>query len=143
MASASPSTASAPAGCCWERRRIVALRSCPIYDDAFITFRYARNLAEGLGLVYNPGAEWEPVLGTTTPLFALLLAGVAKLGFDLTIAAIALNMLFDAITAWHAAAEGAWTQRLRAQCDPSGPPATTVHGVVLREFHADQLGVQV
>jgi hypothetical protein len=80
--------------------RVFALRSCPIYDDAFITFRYARNLAEGLGLVYNPGAEWEPVLGTTTPLYALLLAGVAKLGLDLTVASIALNMLFDAITAW-------------------------------------------
>ena len=26
-----------------------------LFDDAYITFRYARNLAEGLGLVYNPG----------------------------------------------------------------------------------------
>jgi arabinofuranosyltransferase len=43
-------------------------------DDAFITFRYARNLVAGLGLVYNPG---EPVLGTTTPLYALLLAGLS------------------------------------------------------------------
>ena len=33
-------------------------------DDAYITFRYARNLLAGNGLVYNPG-EW--VLGTTTP----------------------------------------------------------------------------
>jgi hypothetical protein len=24
-------------------------------DDAYITFRYARNLAEGPGFVYNPG----------------------------------------------------------------------------------------
>lgn len=40
------------------------------YDDAYITYRYADNLRRGLGLVYNPG-EW--VLGTTTPLFALLL----------------------------------------------------------------------
>src|SRR6202022_2682648 len=47
-------------------------------DDAYITFRYARNLAEGLGLVYNPG-EW--VLGTTAPLWAILLGGGYKLGF--------------------------------------------------------------
>ncbi len=43
-------------------------------DDAYITFRYARNLLEGNGFVYNPG---EQVLGTTTPLYASLLAGLA------------------------------------------------------------------
>lgn len=42
-----------------------------ITDDAYITFRYARNLSSGLGLVYTPG---EPVLGTTTPLYALILS---------------------------------------------------------------------
>jgi len=42
-----------------------------IVDDAYITFRYARNLLSGAGLVYNPG-EW--VLGTTTPLYAGFLA---------------------------------------------------------------------
>ena len=40
-------------------------------DDAYITFRYARNLLRGYGLVFNPG---EHVLGTTTPLYALLMA---------------------------------------------------------------------
>jgi len=35
-------------------------------DDAFITFRYAANIANGNGLVYNLG---ERVLGTSTPLF--------------------------------------------------------------------------
>jgi hypothetical protein len=39
-------------------------------DDAFITFRYVENLVAGRGFVYNPG---ERVLGTTTPLFTLLL----------------------------------------------------------------------
>ncbi len=38
----------------------------------------------------------------------------------------------EAVAAWHAAAEIAWRDRLRAQCDPAGPPATTVHGVVQR-----------
>jgi hypothetical protein len=39
-------------------------------DDAFITFRYARNILMGTGFVYNPG---EHVLGTTTPLYTFLL----------------------------------------------------------------------
>jgi arabinofuranosyltransferase len=47
-----------------------------IVDDAYITYRYARNLVEGAGFVYNPG---ERVLGTTTPLYTLLLAGLALL----------------------------------------------------------------
>jgi len=37
-----------------------------------------------------------------------------------------------AIPAWHAAAERGWTEHLRSQCDPHGPPLATVHGVVLR-----------
>jgi hypothetical protein len=40
-------------------------------DDAFITYRYARNIAEGNGFVYNLN---ESVLGTTTPLYTLWLA---------------------------------------------------------------------
>jgi hypothetical protein len=43
------------------------------YDDPFITYRYAYNLAHGQGFVYNPG---ERVLSTTTPLFTILLAAL-------------------------------------------------------------------
>ena len=43
-------------------------------DDAFITFRYAANLSTGRGLVYNSG---DNVLGTSTPLYTVLLALVA------------------------------------------------------------------
>jgi hypothetical protein len=39
------------------------------FDDAYITFRYAQNLASGRGLVFNPG---EHVLGTTSPGHALV-----------------------------------------------------------------------
>jgi len=46
------------------------------YDDPFITYRYAQNIAQGLGFVYNPG---ERVLSTTTPLFTLLLAALSPL----------------------------------------------------------------
>ena len=41
-------------------------------DDAFISFRYARNLSQGHGLVFNPG--FERVEGYTNFLWVLLLA---------------------------------------------------------------------
>jgi hypothetical protein len=43
-------------------------------DDSFITYRYARNLASGAGLVYNTG---DSVLSTTAPLYAILLAALS------------------------------------------------------------------
>jgi arabinofuranosyltransferase len=43
-------------------------------DDAFITFRYARNLLAGSGFVFNAG---QHVLGTTTPLYTLVMAALA------------------------------------------------------------------
>jgi hypothetical protein len=52
---------------------VYRLRGSLPYDDAFITFTYARNLAEGKGFVYNGG---QPYLGTTTPLLTLLLAAL-------------------------------------------------------------------
>jgi hypothetical protein len=50
------------------------------FDDPYITFRYARNIASGTGFVYNAG---EHVLSTTTPLYALILALVHRLGLDI------------------------------------------------------------
>ena len=77
----------------------LALRLVPgprIVDDAYITFRYARNLAAGNGLVFNAG---EMVLGTTTPLFTSLLAGLSLLfrTEDLPRLAWLLNALLDAV----------------------------------------------
>jgi arabinofuranosyltransferase len=46
-------------------------------DDAYISFRYARNLARGLGLVYNPG---EYVKGYSNTLFTLLMVVPELLG---------------------------------------------------------------
>lgn len=50
-----------------------------LYDDAFISFRYARNLAHGHGLVFNPGQRVE---GYTNFLWVILLAGGIRLGSD-------------------------------------------------------------
>lgn len=49
-------------------------------DDVFITYTYSRNIAQGVGFVFNPG---ERVQGTTTPLWALTMAGVYALTPDL------------------------------------------------------------
>ncbi len=48
------------------------------YDDSYITYRYARNLARGNGLVYNLG---EYVEGFTNLLWTLLIAAGIRLGF--------------------------------------------------------------
>lgn len=50
-----------------------------LHDDAFISFRYARNLARGHGLVMNPG---ERVEGITNLLWTLLAAPVIAAGQD-------------------------------------------------------------
>jgi hypothetical protein len=47
------------------------------YDDNFITYRYARNVAELGRLEYNPG---ERVMGTSAPGYALLLGGLVWAG---------------------------------------------------------------
>lgn len=43
-----------------------------LFDDAMISMRFARNLAQGAGLVWNPGGE--PVEGITNPLWTLYMA---------------------------------------------------------------------
>ena len=50
-----------------------------VCDDSFISFRYALNLIEGSGLVYNPG---ERVEGYSNLLWTLLVALWMRLGAD-------------------------------------------------------------
>jgi hypothetical protein len=59
-------------------------------DDAYITFRFARNLAEGGGFAFNAG---EPTYGSTAPLWALLIAAVHRAGLSVPDAAHALNWI--------------------------------------------------
>jgi 4-amino-4-deoxy-L-arabinose transferase-like glycosyltransferase len=77
----------------------IAARALPgprTIDDAFITFRYSANLLDGFGFVYNPGVQ---TLGTTTPLWALLMAAIAGLtgGRDFPWYALTLSALIDAL----------------------------------------------
>jgi arabinofuranosyltransferase len=59
-------------------------------DDAFISFRYARNLAHGHGLVFNPG--FERVEGYTNFLWVLILAALDRVGWAPESAARVLSL---------------------------------------------------
>ena len=72
------------------------------YDDPYITFRYARNLLDGNGFVYNVG---QRTLSTTAPLYALLLAGIGWFWRDLpslgnVLSALSLVMSALILYAW-------------------------------------------
>ncbi len=74
------------------------------FDDPFITYRYAENLAAGRGFRFNPG---EPTLITTAPLYALILAGFRLVGADIPRA----SYLIGAISIVGAAAVLYWLAR--------------------------------
>lgn len=94
----------------------VALRLAfgwPTTDDAYITFRYADNLAHGRGFVFNEG---ERVLGTTTPLFTMLMA-VASILFGtprLPLVANVVSLASDSVTAIfvYMLGRGVWRHRV-------------------------------
>ena len=69
----------------WDMRMVQ-----PQGDDAFISYRYARNLVEGRGLVYNPG---ERVEGYTNLLWMLMVAGGLELGLQAETAGHLLSLL--------------------------------------------------
>lgn len=79
-------------------------------DDAYISLRYARNLVEGHGLVFNPG---ERVEGYSNFTWTVLLAGLLKLGAPAVEASRWLGVAFGALAMlWAArfgrALEGKW-----------------------------------
>lgn len=72
-----------------------AIAAIPItyFDDAFITFRYARNLSEGFGFVYNHG---ENVLGVTGPLWGLIISPLFLITDNAQVLVLAFNILLEA-----------------------------------------------
>jgi arabinofuranosyltransferase len=84
-------------------------------DDAFITFRYASNLVQGEGLVFNPG---ERVEGYSNPLWVLLAALAMKLGFDPLVIARLVGIAGGLACLW-----GSWRLTLKLRPD-SGAAAT-------------------
>jgi hypothetical protein len=104
-------------------------------DDTFITLRYSRNLADGLGPTFNaagPRAE-----GYTTFLWMLLLAAPHRIGLDgpgfakaAGVVATLATLGLAARWAWREAPEGTrpWAAAAAALCLAS-IPATAVHAV--------------
>jgi len=70
---------------------VTMILSRATFDDAYITFRYARHLAEGYGFgAWNHSGEH--VEGYSSLVWMLLLAGAARLGGDVLIASKVLGI---------------------------------------------------
>ncbi len=73
-------------------RLFVAGSSGYTNEDAYITLRYASHIASGMGFCFNPG---EHILGTTTPLYALLLSLFFRLGLPALAVGKLVNIFAD------------------------------------------------
>lgn len=79
-----------------------------VTDDPYITYRYARNLVNGAGFVFNAG---ERVLSTTTPLYAIVLAAFGFLRADIPTLGYWLSVTSLGVAAFLLYALGASVQR--------------------------------
>ena len=70
---------------------LLAWRFNFLVDDAFISFRYARHLAEGLGLRFNPG-QGPPVEGYSNLAWVLCMAVFERVGLVTPVAARVLSL---------------------------------------------------
>ena len=61
-------------------------------DDAYITYVFARNIAAGNGAVWYPGGE--PVYGSSSFLYMVILSLAGYLGFDIPTASIVIGAFF-------------------------------------------------
>lgn len=86
-------------------------------DDSYIHFVYARNLANGRGISFNPG---EPSYGSTGPLWVIVLAAGTALGWETAAVAQGLGLFFAAgcIVALGLAAHRVGTSRLAQVLPP-------------------------
>jgi len=74
---------------------LTMLQCRDLVDDAYISARYARNLANGSGLVYNRGNGLEPVEGYSNFLWVILLALGIKLGLSAKFISQFLGVVFS------------------------------------------------
>jgi hypothetical protein len=70
---------------------ILFLARVPFIDDSYITFRYSQRLSDLGSLSWNNGVQ--PVMGTTTVLWTILLSGLHTLGLTIEGAALGLTTL--------------------------------------------------
>ncbi|MCH7814227.1 MAG: hypothetical protein IID40_09430 [Planctomycetes bacterium] len=76
----------------WGLFAALVLRFWWLCDDAFISFRYARNWAAGLGLRYNPGSD-PPVEGYSNFLWTAVCSLIERLGLEVTFWAPAISFV--------------------------------------------------
>jgi hypothetical protein len=62
-----------------------------VIDDTYIHLQYAKHVREGYGMVFNVG---DPVPGTTSPLWSMLLGSVPTLGIDMVLLSKLLSGFF-------------------------------------------------
>lgn len=67
------------------------------YDDPYITYHYAANVARGAGFVFNVG---ERLLSTTTPLYTLVLALAGAVGLNIPLVSTAIGCISLALGGW-------------------------------------------
>ena len=100
-------------------------RAFTLVDDAMISMRYARNLAQGQGLVWNVGES--PIQGFTNLGWTLILAlfhlvPFSSLHISLAVMIFAAAILLANIFVVYQIAE---------TLDPSAPLPFSMHGVIL------------
>src|ERR1035441_1478403 len=79
------------------------------FDDTYITFRYAANLAHGFGIVWNPGGAHTE--GYTNFLFMLLLVPFSWMGCDIVVVSQAIGVaavVVSAIAIYRIVESGKW-----------------------------------
>ena len=99
-----------------------------LFDDAMISMRYARNLAHGLGLVWNPGGA--RVEGYTDPLWVLFMSFIHS--FDV---ADSKASLFVQIAAAAFLAANLFVVRRIALAVSDGSEAASLGAVLLTAFY--------
>jgi hypothetical protein len=65
-------------------------------DDAFISYKYAKNISAGIGFRFNPD---EKILGTTTPLYTLLLSFFGLFTDNLNLVSLLLGLISIVLSA--------------------------------------------
>ena len=112
----------------------LVVRRAALFDDAFISFRYARHFAEGHGLVFNLG---ERVEGYTNFLWTLMIGILHRLtpfeapaiGLVLCLLAFGLNLLVVARLGRHLATASGDSTTGPAWHLPLAVPLLAVHSV--------------
>jgi hypothetical protein len=69
---------------------VLTVTTAEVYDDPWILYRYASNLASGSGWTFNPG--WSQPNAVTSPLTVLLLAAQLKVGVSLAVASAVIYL---------------------------------------------------